>query len=48
MSWEGGTRLLGDGATLLCALAYALYVIVLSQRANEHDARQLTATQSCS
>ena len=45
MSWEGGAHLLGDGATLLCALAYALYVIVLSQRAAEHDARQLTATQ---
>lgn len=45
MSWEGGAHLTGDGATLICALAYALYVIVLSQRAARHDARALTATQ---
>lgn len=45
MSWEGGAHLLGDSATVLCALAYALYVIVLSQRSNGHDPRQLTATQ---
>ncbi|QDQ28027.1 DMT family transporter [Chitinimonas arctica] len=45
MSWEGGGNLLGDGATLLCALAYALYVIVLSQRSARHDSRQLAATQ---
>lgn len=45
MSWEGGGNLPGDGATLLCALAYALYVIVLSQRTNRHDARHLAATQ---
>ena len=45
MSWEGGAHVLGDGATLLCALAYALYVIVLSQRSRGHDSRQLTATQ---
>ncbi|MBK6294332.1 MAG: DMT family transporter [Rhodoferax sp.] len=45
MSWEGGAHLLGDSATLLCALAYALYVIVLSQRSVGHDSRQLTATQ---
>ena len=45
MSWEGGAHLLGDSATLLCALAYALYVIVLSQRSGGHDSRQLTATQ---
>jgi len=45
MSWEGGAHLLGDSATLLCALAYALYVIVLSQRASNHDSRQLTAAQ---
>lgn len=45
MSWEGGAHLLGDSATLLCALAYALYVIVLSQRSRGHDSRQLTATQ---
>lgn len=45
MSWEGGGNLLGDSATLLCALAYALYTIMLSQRAGRHDARQLAATQ---
>ena len=45
MSWEGGAHMLGDSATLLCALAYALYVIVLSQRSSGHDSRQLTATQ---
>jgi len=45
MSWEGGGNLLGDGATVLSALAYALYVIFLSQRSNRHDSRQLAATQ---
>lgn len=45
MSWDGGAHWLGDGATVLCALAYALYVIVLSQRSSGHDSRQLTATQ---
>ncbi len=45
MSWEGGAHALGDSATLLCALTYALYVIVLSQRSRGHDSRQLTATQ---
>lgn len=45
MSWEGGAHWLGDSATVLCAVAYALYVIVLSQRSSKHDPRQLTATQ---
>lgn len=45
MSWEGGGNWLGDGATLVCALAYAIYVIVLSQRASAHEPRLLTATQ---
>ncbi len=45
MSWEGGAHLLGDSATVLCALAYALYVIVLSQRSSNHNSRQLAATQ---
>jgi drug/metabolite transporter (DMT)-like permease len=45
MSWDGGAHWLGDSATVLCALAYALYVIVLSQRSSGHDSRQLTATQ---
>ena len=45
MSWDGGAHWLGDSATVLCALAYALYVVVLSQRSSGHDSRQLTATQ---
>lgn len=45
MSWEGGGNLVGDGATIVCALAYALYVIVLSQRSARHEAKHLAATQ---
>ncbi|HEY0847650.1 MAG TPA: DMT family transporter [Noviherbaspirillum sp.] len=45
MSWEGGGHLLGDAATIVCALAYALYVIVLSQRSGRNEARHLAATQ---
>jgi len=45
MSWEGGSHPLGDAATVACALAYALYVVVLSQRAARHQARELAATQ---
>ncbi|HJV53583.1 MAG TPA: DMT family transporter [Noviherbaspirillum sp.] len=45
MSWEGGGNLQGDAATVVCALAYALYVIVLSQRSHRHDSFHLAATQ---
>lgn len=45
MSWEGGANLKGDLATLVCALAYALYTIELSGRASRHNLRQLAATQ---
>ena len=45
MSWEGGGNLAGDAATIVCALAYALYVIVLSQRSSRHEAKHLAATQ---
>jgi drug/metabolite transporter (DMT)-like permease len=45
MSWEGGAHLLADAATIVGALAYALYVILLSQRAGRHVPRQLAATQ---
>jgi drug/metabolite transporter (DMT)-like permease len=45
MSWEGGSHLLADVATVIAALAYALYVIVLSQRTARHAARTLAATQ---
>lgn len=45
MSWDGGAHLLADAATVLGALAYAAYVILLSQRAGRHTARELAATQ---
>ncbi|MDE2196858.1 MAG: DMT family transporter [Gammaproteobacteria bacterium] len=45
MSWESGGNLIGDGATLACALAYAIYVILLSRRIHAHDSRTLAATQ---
>jgi drug/metabolite transporter (DMT)-like permease len=45
MSWEGGGNLLGDGATLVCALAYAIYVVLLSRNAAEHNPRTLAAVQ---
>jgi drug/metabolite transporter (DMT)-like permease len=45
MSWDGGANFRGDLATLVCALAYAGYIIALSGRAGRHDLRQLAATQ---
>jgi drug/metabolite transporter (DMT)-like permease len=45
MSWDGGSSLLADLATVVSAAAYALYVIVLSARAARHEARSLAATQ---
>ena len=45
MSWDGGAHLWADLATVVCALAYALYVILLSQRSARHSARALAATQ---
>lgn len=45
MSWEGGSDFWADAATVFGALAYALYVIVLSQRAGRHVPRQLAAAQ---
>jgi drug/metabolite transporter (DMT)-like permease len=45
MSWDGGAHLLADASTVFGALAYALYVIVLSQRAGMHSPRMLAATQ---
>jgi drug/metabolite transporter (DMT)-like permease len=45
MSWDGGAHWLADGATVLGALAYAIYVILLSKRAPNHGPRQLAATQ---
>jgi drug/metabolite transporter (DMT)-like permease len=46
MSWEGGGNLWADVATVLGALGYALYVIVLSHRAARHVSSQLAATQT--
>lgn len=45
MSWDGGANLWADTATILGALAYAGYVILLSKRAGRHTARELAATQ---
>jgi drug/metabolite transporter (DMT)-like permease len=45
MSWDGGANFVADAATVAGALGYALYVIVLSDRAARHDARSLAATQ---
>ena len=45
MSWEGGSHLWADIATVFGALAYALDVIVLSRWAGRHSARHLAATQ---
>ena len=45
MSWEGGAHLIADAATVFGAFAYALYVILLSQRAKRHVPRELAATQ---
>jgi drug/metabolite transporter (DMT)-like permease len=45
MSWDGGAHLLADVATVFGALAYALYVILLSARSRHHVPRQLAATQ---
>jgi drug/metabolite transporter (DMT)-like permease len=46
MSWEGGANLWADLATVLGAVGYALYVIVLSHRAGHHAPRQLASTQT--
>ena len=45
MSWDGGGNLVADISTVLGAAGYAVYVIVLSQRAGRHPARALAATQ---
>lgn len=46
MSWEGGSHIMADAATVVSALTYALYVISLSRYAKEHHAAQLAAQQS--
>jgi drug/metabolite transporter (DMT)-like permease len=45
MSWDGGGNGWADTATVAGAAGYALYVIVLSERAVRHEARSLAATQ---
>jgi drug/metabolite transporter (DMT)-like permease len=45
MSWESGGSLAGDGATVMCAFAYAAYVVALSRCSAKHEARYLAATQ---
>jgi drug/metabolite transporter (DMT)-like permease len=45
MSWEGGGNLWADSATVVGALAYAMYVILLSRKARDHSPRLLAATQ---
>lgn len=45
MSWDRGAHFLADAATVLGALAYAAYVILLSHWAAKHPARNLAATQ---
>ena len=46
MSWEGATDGWADAATVLGALGYAVYVLVLSQRAGRHQPLQLAAVQT--
>jgi drug/metabolite transporter (DMT)-like permease len=45
MSWDGGANFVADAATVLGALAYALYVILLSQRSHHHKSSELAAAQ---
>lgn len=45
MSLDGGAHYLADAATVLGALAYAAYVILLSRWAAMHPARNLAAVQ---
>ncbi|MBI3284018.1 MAG: DMT family transporter [Burkholderiales bacterium] len=45
MSWEGGASWSGDSATLVCALSYAAYVLMLARMVQRHTARTLAATQ---
>ena len=47
MSFDGGADLLADTTTVLGALAYAVYVLRLSGRANSHRPHQLATAQMC-
>ncbi len=45
MSFDGGAHLLADSTTVLGALAYAAYVLLLSRRAKSHVPHQLATAQ---
>jgi len=45
MSFDGGSHFWADTATILCALAFAVYVLFLSGRSHLHQAHQLAAAQ---
>ena len=45
MSFDGGAHLLADSTTVLGALAYAAYALLLSSRANSHLPHQLATAQ---
>lgn len=45
MSWDGGSNWFGDGATLICALSYAAYVLMLARMTQRHTPRSLATTQ---
>ena len=45
MSWGGGGDLLGDGATVISALSYASYVLMLSRMTLQYPIRELVTTQ---
>lgn len=46
ISWDGGSHLVADTATLVSAATFAIYVIALSAMAARHSARHLAATQT--
>ncbi len=45
MSWEGGGNVLGDVTTVLSALAYAIYVLLLGRMAKKHTSLSLATSQ---
>ena len=45
MSWEGGGNMTGDMVTVLSALFYAIYVLLLARMVKKHTALALAASQ---
>lgn len=45
MSWEGGSLGIGDLWMFVCALSYAIYIVVLDAVTSRHPPLQLTAIQ---